>query len=80
VKKTGWNAPAHLWFSGKNLDLLRDLVRSPAVRNTGIYLESEVDRLISEHENILEDRQPRENHMMFLWQLANVCIWLEEIA
>jgi asparagine synthase (glutamine-hydrolysing) len=28
VKKTGWNAPAHLWFSGPPLDALRDRVRS----------------------------------------------------
>jgi asparagine synthase (glutamine-hydrolysing) len=78
VKKTGWNAPAHLWFSGKNAQILKDMVRSRAVRRTGIYRVPEVDRVIDEHNQIVSSGAPRENHMMFLWQLANLALWLEE--
>jgi asparagine synthase (glutamine-hydrolysing) len=78
IKKTGWNAPAHLWFSGKNGALLKDLVRSKPVRHTGIYRVGEVDRLIDEHHAIVASGLPRENHMMFLWQLANLAFWLQE--
>ena len=79
VKKTGWNAPAHLWFSGKNTRLLKDLVRSRALRNTGIYRVPEVDRVIDEHDQIVSSGANRQNHMMFLWQLANLHSWLEEL-
>ncbi len=37
IKKTGWNAPAHLWFGGRTLDQLQDLVQSRAFRERGIY-------------------------------------------
>ena len=30
VKKTGWNAPAHVWFAGKGADQVRDLIGSRA--------------------------------------------------
>ena len=80
IKKTGWNAPAHLWFSGKNGKQLKEMARSRAVRATGIYRLSEVDRIIDEHESVVKDGSAKENHMMFLWQLANLCIWLEEVS
>lgn len=78
VRKTGWNAPAHLWFSGKNRTILKDMVRSRQIRNTGIYCVAEVDRIIDEHQKIVASGRLRENHMMFLWQLANLAFWLEE--
>jgi len=78
VRKTGWNAPAHLWFSGKNRTILKDMVRSRQIRNTGIYCISEVDRIIDEHDEIVSSGKQTENHMMFLWQLANLSLWLEE--
>ena len=80
VKKTGWNAPAHLWFSGKNAQILKDMVRSQAVRRTGIYRVPEVDRIIDEHDQIVTTGMPRENHMMFLWQLANLNFWLADLT
>jgi asparagine synthase (glutamine-hydrolysing) len=75
IKKTGWNAPAHLWFSGKSLDLLRDLVRSREFRERGIYNVKEVDRIVDEHQRIVESGTVEENHMMFLWQLLNLEAW-----
>ncbi|HZS83287.1 MAG TPA: asparagine synthase-related protein [Stellaceae bacterium] len=76
IKKTGWNAPAHRWFSGARLDQLRDLVGSRAFRERGIYRPRVVERLITEHAAIVAGGAPRENHMMFLWQLLNLETWL----
>jgi asparagine synthase (glutamine-hydrolysing) len=76
IKKTGWNAPAHVWFSGRNADALRDLVASRAFRERGIYDVAEVDRLVREHTQIVASGEARENHMMFLWQLVNLELWL----
>ena len=37
VKKTGWNAPAHLWFSGRGDEQLQDLIHSRSFVERGIY-------------------------------------------
>jgi asparagine synthase (glutamine-hydrolysing) len=76
IKKTGWNAPAHLWFSGSGRDLLLDIVHSSAFRDRGIYNAAEVRRLIDEHDQIVSSGRLEDNHMMFLWQLVNLEIWL----
>lgn len=76
IKKTGWNAPAHVWFSGANLVALRELIASRAFRERGIYDAGEVGRLLDEHLQIVESGERRENHMMFLWQLVNLETWL----
>lgn len=79
VKKTGWNAPAHRWFAGKGAEQLLDLVRSRSFRERGIFDLAEVERLIREHDAIVRSEEMRENHMMFLWQLLNVELWLQQI-
>jgi len=76
VKKTGWNAPAHLWFSGKGGDRLLDTVHSNAFKALGIYNTEEVERIIREHQRIVAGNRIEENHMMFLWQLANLQAWM----
>jgi asparagine synthase (glutamine-hydrolysing) len=76
VKKTGWNAPADAWFAGEGRDLLHDLVGSSDFRAGDVYDVSEVRRLIDEHDEIVRSGEPRENHMMFLWQLVNLELWL----
>ena len=76
VKKTGWNAPAHVWFTGARLQQLRDLVDSRAFRERGIYDAAVVRGIIDEHEQIVASGAGRENHMMFLWQLVNLEAWL----
>jgi asparagine synthase (glutamine-hydrolysing) len=80
VRKTGWNAPAHVWFAGPGGVLLRDLVRSRAFRERGIYRPAEVERILAEHERIVATGAAEENHMMFLWQLVNLETWLEQLA
>jgi asparagine synthase (glutamine-hydrolysing) len=76
IKKTGWNAPAHAWFSGPGRDTVLDLAHSESFRSRGIYDVAEVERLVDEHEEIVSSGEPRENHMMFLWQLVNLELWL----
>ena len=75
VKKTGWNAPAHVWFSGKGRELLLDLVASRPFRERGLYDQAAVRALIDEHDAIVTSGRPAENHMMFLWQLLNLELW-----
>jgi asparagine synthase (glutamine-hydrolysing) len=80
VKKTGWNAPAHLWFSERGLDQLEDLVRSREFRERGIYDVDHVLGVMKEHREIVSLGAARENHMMFLWQLLNLEMWFREVA
>lgn len=80
VKKTGWNAPAHVWFSGAGLDPLRDMVAGRAFRERGVYDPARVLALIEEHRAIVESGAMRETHMMFLWQMVNVEIWLSGLG
>lgn len=79
IKKTGWNAPAHVWFSGNTLGTLRDLTASRAFRERGIYDTRRVTALLDEHEQIVSSGEMRDNHMMFLWQLVNLELWLRTL-
>jgi len=77
IKKTGWNAPAHRWFGGAMLDRLRDIVASRDFVEAGVYDVAEVRRLIDDHARIVAtEGSLEENHMMFLWQLANLHTWM----
>jgi asparagine synthase (glutamine-hydrolysing) len=69
IAKTGWNAPADQWFAdgGPVLELLGGDFHAADIYDLG-----EVRRLLAEH--------PRENHMMFFWQLVNVELWLRWLA
>ena len=80
VKKTGWNAPAHLWFTGKGADQVRDLIGSRAFRERGVYRVDVVEGLLNDHETVVKGGELRENHMMFLWQLVNLEAWLESLS
>lgn len=79
IKKTGWNAPAHIWFSGAGRAQLHDLLHSRAFVERGIYDVAEVHRLVAEHEQIVRSGAQQENHMMFLWQLVNLELWLRSL-
>jgi len=80
IKKTGWNAPAHIWFNGPAVEQLLDLVHSQGFRERGIYDVPEVIRLIEEHRSIVSGGVAQDNHMMFLWQLLNVELWFQEVV
>lgn len=77
ITKTGWNAPAHIWFSGESADRIRDLVRSQWFRDTGIYNVQKVDDLLKDHCEIVETGKPVDNHMMLFWQLVNLATWMK---
>ena len=62
IKKTGWNAPAHVWFTGHGREQLRDMIASQVFRERGIYIVPEVERLVGEHEAIVSSGAVRENH------------------
>ena len=79
IKKTGWNAPAHIWFSGKGRQPLLDLIHSQNFRERGIYNVPEVLRLLDEHDEIVSSGRPADNHMMFFWQLVNLELWLQSL-
>jgi asparagine synthase (glutamine-hydrolysing) len=79
IKKTGWNAPAHVWFSGANLEWLRDTIASREFAQRGIYVQSELQRILAEHDQIVKGAELRDNHMMFLWQLVNLDAWAREL-
>jgi len=76
IKKTGWNAPAHLWFAGAGRQQVLDLVHSQSFRERGIYNIAEVERIVDEHDRLVSSGALEENHMMFLWQLVNLELWL----
>jgi asparagine synthase (glutamine-hydrolysing) len=78
IKKTGWNAPAHVWFSGKGREALMDLIGSRAFRERGIYDVARVEQIVDEHDRIVTSGRPEENHMMFLWQLVNLELWFRQ--
>jgi len=80
IKKTGWNAPAHVWFSGKSLDSVEDLIHSQAFRERGIYNLPEVIKIVKEHRTIVSENLLKENHMMFVWQLVNLELWYRKVA
>lgn len=77
VKKTGWNAPAHLWFSGEITEILIDLIHSQRFRQRGIYNISALETVILEHNEIVTHKIEKENHMMLLWQLVNLELWFQ---
>jgi len=80
IKKTGWNAPAHVWLSGPGREQVTDLVHSRSFRERGIYNVAAVERLVDEHDRIVATGAIRENHMMFLWQLVNLELWLSGLT
>ena len=76
IKKTGWNAPAHLWLSGQGRDLVLDLGNSQRFKERGLYNITKVQMLINEHDELVNAGNREDNHMMFLWQLVNLELWL----
>jgi len=79
IQKTGWNAPAHIWFSGKGQSVLEDLIRSKKFQERGIYNIQKVKHLLKEHNRIILSNANQDNHMMFFWQLVNLELWFQWI-
>jgi asparagine synthase (glutamine-hydrolysing) len=79
VTKTGWNAPAHQWFTGAGRETLLDMVSSRRFIERGIYDNTTLRALIDEHEEIVNHPGGREDHMMVLWQVVTLELWLQSL-
>ena len=79
VTKTGWNAPAHQWFAGAGRETLLDMVSSRRFIERGIYDNTALRALIDEHEEIVNQPGSREDHMMVLWQVVTLELWLQSL-
>ena len=77
IKKTGWNAPAHVWFTGASREPLLDLIHSRRFKDGGFYDTKRVTEIVQDHEDIVSNNRVEENHMMFLWQLVNLQMWMD---
>lgn len=78
IKKTGWNAPAHLWFVGDGFTIIQDLINSQKFKERGIYNLGKINSLIEEHREITINNLNKDNHMMFFWQLLNLELWMQK--
>ena len=79
IKKTGWNAPSHIWFSQDAYDDIKDMLNSSKFINRGIYNINEVQLILDEHVDIVSNNLKKENHMMFFWQMINLELWMNWI-
>jgi asparagine synthase (glutamine-hydrolysing) len=70
-KKTGFDIPTHDWFRGPLRALLTETVSAEAVKRTGIFDGSAVEKLIRDH---LERRINAGYH---LWGLLTFFLWME---
>lgn len=78
--KRGWNVPAHTWFTGKTLDNLEDMVRSREYAAMALFDKKAVLTILQDHRRIMSGGLVEENHMMFMWQLANLLVWADKNA
>jgi asparagine synthase (glutamine-hydrolysing) len=79
ITKTGWNAPAHKWFSNQGRHKLLDMISSRRFIERGIYNQQEVQKIIADHFHIIDSGKNIENHMMVIWQIVALEIWLQEL-
>jgi len=70
-KKTGFDVPAHDWFRGALLPLLRDTLTPQAVSATGIFDYSAIESLIRDH------TERRANVGYHLWGLLTLFLWMK---
>jgi asparagine synthase (glutamine-hydrolysing) len=79
VKKTGWNAPAHLWFRDLKSSQLEDLIGSNRFLSEDVYNMTVVRKIIENHSNAVESGFEQDLHTMFLWQAVNLAVWCKVV-
>jgi asparagine synthase (glutamine-hydrolysing) len=67
--KSGFIAPADVWFRTINKKQLQDLINSPSFKRRGIFNVPYIQKIFDEHLTAVK------NHQMFLWQLINLELW-----
>ncbi|MDP9171231.1 MAG: asparagine synthase (glutamine-hydrolyzing) [Acidobacteriota bacterium] len=70
-KKSGLDIPAHEWFRGPLLPLLRDTLTPEAIRRTHLFNPDATESLIRDH------RDKRINAGYHLWSLLTLFLWLK---
>ncbi|MES1257169.1 MAG: asparagine synthase (glutamine-hydrolyzing) [Acidobacteriota bacterium] len=70
-KKRGLDIPAHEWFRGPLLGLLRETVNSDAIQKTGLFDLDATETLIRDHTD------KRINAGYQLWGLLTLFLWLK---
>jgi asparagine synthase (glutamine-hydrolysing) len=70
-KKAGLDIPAHEWFRGPLLPLLRDTITPDALRQTGLFDPDATEALIRNHTD------KRINAGYQLWGLLTLFLWLK---
>ena len=78
IEKKGWNAPAHKWFAHQGRQKLLDLISSRRFNERGIYNQTEVRNIIDQHFGIIDSGKNIENHMMVIWQIVSLEMWLQK--
>ena len=79
IKKTGWNSPAHIWFAEEKNNILEDTLHSNQNYISEFINLKKVKNLIDEHKKIIKNKINKENHMMFLWQILSMELWLKSL-
>ena len=69
----------HQWFAGAGRETLLDMVSSRRFIERGIYDNTTLRALIDEHEEIVNQPGGREDHMMVLWQVVTLELWLQSL-
>lgn len=77
IKKTGWNSPVHLWFSGKKDNILYEIINDKNSKIFDFLDLIKTQKLFKEHNKIVNNKLNKENHMMFFWQLVSLELWLQ---
>ena len=80
IKKTGWNSPAHIWFAEKENNILEDIFYDNTNNISGFIDIKNIKKIINDHKKIVNNKIYKENHMMFLWQLLSMELWLKSLV
>lgn len=75
IKKTGWNSPAHIWFSSEKNNIANDLINDQNSFIRDFIDIKKVKKIFLDHKTIVHKKKHKENHMMFLWQLVSLELW-----
>ena len=70
-RKEGFDIPAHDWFRGPLRQLLLDTLTEEAVRGSGLFRWSEIERLLRAH------FERRRNPGYHLWGLLTLFLWMK---
>ncbi|MEM7071791.1 MAG: hypothetical protein AAF403_08555, partial [Pseudomonadota bacterium] len=48
-------------------------------KNRGIYNHDLLLKIVDEHIQIVSQNKNQDNHMMFLWQMVNLNLWIDRV-